>query len=64
MRANLKNDKSDQRIAESFEDLSWGGSPDFGETVSLERSGRPKSLDNLDFVHHLSVRKFDYYRTI
>jgi hypothetical protein len=32
MRANLKNDKSDQRIAESFEDLSWGGSSDFGET--------------------------------
>jgi RND family efflux transporter MFP subunit len=35
MRANLKNNKSDQRIAESFEDSSWGGSSDFGESSSL-----------------------------
>jgi hypothetical protein len=32
MRANLKNNKSDQRIAESFEDSSWGGSSGLGET--------------------------------
>src|ERR1700693_968930 len=35
MRANLKNNKSDQRIAESFEDSSSGGSADFGESSSL-----------------------------
>jgi hypothetical protein len=35
MRANLKNNKSDQRIAESFEDSSSGGSSDFGESSSL-----------------------------
>jgi hypothetical protein len=37
MRANLKNNKSDQRIAESFEDSSSGGSSDFGESSSLLR---------------------------
>jgi hypothetical protein len=35
MRANLKNNKSDQRIADSFEDSSSGGSSDFGESSSL-----------------------------
>ncbi len=35
MRANLRNNKSDQRIAESFEDSSSGGSSDFGESSSL-----------------------------
>ena len=35
MRANLRNNKSDQRIAESFEDLRSGGSSDFGESSSL-----------------------------
>jgi hypothetical protein len=35
MRADLRNNKSDHRIAESFEDSSSGGSSDFGESSSL-----------------------------